>query len=118
MQLLPLRLLSKLKESGCTDEFGANGGKMNVFERLSIFDMHVAIEKDGRTVVLSWVHAWVHGKRRYTVKPSRRQEQRWVTPDEESAAQRITARRTGERQSASGSEQVSRSADTTPTLPC
>ena len=47
MQLLPLRLLSKLKESGCTDEFGANGGKMNVFERLSIFDMHVAIDVGG-----------------------------------------------------------------------
>ena len=28
-------------------EFGANGGKLNVFERLSIFSMHVAIEVGG-----------------------------------------------------------------------
>ena len=54
-------------------EFGANGGKLNTFQRLSLFDMHVGIEVGGPLlpdlVGSSFRNLDISGERTHTHRP-------------------------------------------------
>jgi hypothetical protein len=54
-------------------EFGANGGKLNTFQRLSLFDMHVGIEVGGPLlpdlVGSSFRNLDISGERTHTARP-------------------------------------------------